>query len=76
MEDYEAEATELLETYGMFSLDLQCRIVEHTPMIDFLMKFIVIGGFLSLGHLGCHSELIVRRSGYREVLSSAPVHTQ
>jgi len=38
--DYDADATELLETYGMFCWTPS---VSSSPDIDFLMKYIIIG---------------------------------
>jgi len=40
MNDYDADATELLETYGMFCWTPS---VSSSPDIDFLMKYIIIG---------------------------------
>ena len=48
-EDYDADATELLETYGMFP-DLIMPIKCLRRCTDFLLKFIIIGQ--DKGHLG------------------------
>lgn len=43
--EYDADATELLETYGVL-----CRqYIQHMTelLLDFLMKFIIIGTFYS-----------------------------
>lgn len=42
LDDYEADATELLETYGLLlSVLRRTQLMQH--YIDFLMKYIIIG---------------------------------
>jgi len=47
LDDYEVDATELLETYGSFVFVL-LRPTLIDEMSDFLMKYIIIGWFGSL----------------------------
>jgi hypothetical protein len=45
LSDYDADATELIETYGVFST--ADSLVLDSPLLeDFLMKYIVIGPFV------------------------------
>ncbi len=41
--DYDADATELLETYGVSSVLSPSLFLGLTKLVDFLMKFIIIG---------------------------------
>lgn len=43
-DDYEGDATELLETYGARTFHSQLDLVHsQTVAVDFLMKYIIIG---------------------------------
>lgn len=42
MDDFSAEATELVETYGWF-LPIGSAFTQVRPFLDFLMKYIIIG---------------------------------
>lgn len=46
LDDYQVDATELLETYGSDVFVLLCPVLIQ--MLDFLMKYIIIGWFGSL----------------------------
>jgi hypothetical protein len=52
MDDYSAEATELVETYGSFLLSHSA--FTYGPLLDFLMKYIIIGSSQSSVYLLPH----------------------
>lgn len=57
--DYEADATELLETYGMLEVLLYFEPNSTISLLqDFLMKYIIIGG------CGISSQAFVHETHY------------
>ena len=73
--DYDLEATELLETYGEDPYTF-CSLGTNTYFLDFLMKYIIIGTRIPsyVGIPNPHS--IFRRSRNWKDLSSTPIHAQ